>query len=375
MDLKMEVYSPALDLLGILEAYTSLLVSDQAFRAGDFTLDAPLTAESRDLLVPDNIIWFYGDTAGIVEYRQMVVQEDGNITLSVKGSLLSGLLRRRVLWGLYNFCDSPSAILRMCVTQSAISPTRGDNLAARKIPNLTLADSAEVTDTREIRKQSTGAGLYDIISDVAKATNTAFGVRFDPANLKMVFWTRVGVDRTIQQSGVDPVLYSTELDDVLTSDYAYNASEYKNLALVAGEGDGAARVYTAVSVADTAAGFARRELFVDARDLQKNTDAEHPLTDEEYTETLQTRGRERLAQYLLVESFGATVRTVNPTYEYGRDFFLGDTITVTDDRLGLSVNAVVEGTERSFGASGEDFTMTLGYSQPTIFEKLRKAGT
>lgn len=123
------------------------------------------------------------------------------------------------------------------------------------------------------------------------------------------------------------------------------------------------------------AGLARRELFIDARDLQSDSDPDNPLTAEEYTAMLTNRGREKLAENQLVHSFSADIRTYNPTYVYGKDFFLGDTITVTDDRLGVTVDAVVQGVERSVGAQGEALTFTLGYGQPTIYDILkRKAG-
>lgn len=121
-------------------------------------------------------------------------------------------------------------------------------------------------------------------------------------------------------------------------------------------------------------GLERREIYVDARDLQSDTDHEKPMNLAEYVEALANRGREKLSDQQLVQSFSATVRTLDPTYVYGVDFFLGDTITVTDERLGLSVSALVEGVERSIGKNGEDLVLTLGYGLPTITDRLRKAG-
>ena len=122
-------------------------------------------------------------------------------------------------------------------------------------------------------------------------------------------------------------------------------------------------------------GLARRELYIDARDLQSDSDPDNPLTPEEYAAVLTTRGREKLAEHQLVRSFSAGIRMLDPTYTYGVDFFLGDTITVTDERLGLTVNAVVQGVRRSASGEGETFTLTLGYAMPTLLDILkRKAG-
>jgi len=122
-------------------------------------------------------------------------------------------------------------------------------------------------------------------------------------------------------------------------------------------------------------GLSRRELYIDARDLQSDSDPDNPMTPEEYLAVLANRGREKLAEHQLVRAFSATVRTLDPTYTLGEDFFLGDTITVTDSRLGVTVNAVVQGVERSTSSAGEERILALGFGQPTIHDILkRKAG-
>ena len=122
----------------------------------------------------------------------------------------------------------------------------------------------------------------------------------------------------------------------------------------------------------TPTGLSRREIFIDARDLQSDTDPDNPMTPEEYLAFLANRGRQKLAENQLVRSFSADVRTYDPTYPYGEDFRLGDTITVTDERLGITTDAVVHGVERTVSAAGESLTLMLGYGQPTIFDKLRR---
>lgn len=118
----------------------------------------------------------------------------------------------------------------------------------------------------------------------------------------------------------------------------------------------------------------RREIYIDARDLQSDSDPDNPLTPEEYTALLENRGREKLAENQLVKSFSAVIRTIDPTYALGEDFQLGDTITVIDERMGVTADAVVQGVERAVGEDGESMILTLGYSQPTIYDVLRKAG-
>lgn len=375
MELKMEVYSPALELLGILEVYDALIYEEYAFRPGTFSLKSTLNEQTKPLLQPENILWLEGETAGVIEYLEKTTEEDG-IMLSVKGSLLSGILKRRVLWGTYQLHGGIPELMYHLVSDCAVAPTRGQ-ADKRIIPRLTLRGTPPA-DARIYWKQSTGEELAKTLTELAQAGQVAYGVAFDAQAQRMEFWARMGVNRTIGQE--NPVFYSTELDDVLRAVYAYDAGDYRNLMLVAGEGEGDARRLLAVSESADApnepAGLFRREAFVDAGDLKSTGKgaAAPPITEAEYLALLRTRGLEKLADWQLVQSFSATVRTVAPTYTYGVDFFLGDTITVIDERLGLMVDAVVEGVERSVGKKSEDLVLTFGYGMPTLSDRLRRAG-
>lgn len=119
-------------------------------------------------------------------------------------------------------------------------------------------------------------------------------------------------------------------------------------------------------------GLSRREIWIDARDLQSDSDPDNPLTPEEYQAVLENRGKGKLAEKQLVRSFSSKVRTYDSTYKIGEDYQIGDIITVIDERLGLTVDAVVQAVERSVGQSGEELTLTFGYGQPTVFDKLAR---
>lgn len=242
MELKLEVYNPALELLGLLEIQRSVIWESKAFGAGSFSLESLITEESRALLVPENIIWIEGDTAGVIEHIEQQAGTDGPY-ITVKGRDLTGLLDRRILWGLYDLNATPPAIMRYLVQDNAVQPTRGDT-DARKIPGLVLLDAP--AGGQSIRYQKTGGSLLDALELLGEAYQVAFGVRFNAAVPRMEFWTRWGVDRSVTQSINDPVFYSTELDDVLESEYSYDSANYRNVSLVAGEGEGKDRIMVTV---------------------------------------------------------------------------------------------------------------------------------
>src|SRR5699024_553894 len=78
--------------------------------------------------------------------------------------------------------------------------------------------------------------------------------------------------------------------------YVESELDYKNFAVVAGQGEGADR--RIVTVGD-AVGKDRRVLFVDARDVEEETDEEdpQPIPVHEIAERLRNRGKQKLAEY------------------------------------------------------------------------------
>ena len=125
----------------------------------------------------------------------------------------------------------------------------------------------------------------------------------------------------------------------------------------------------------TPSGFLRKELFVDARDLQAQNEEGSEITQQQYEQMVLTRGEEKLDECQTVQSFDATIKSQNPTYKYGIDFQLGDIITVTDERLGITCDAVVEGRRCIITKDEENVSFIFGYGQPTLTDILRrKAG-
>lgn len=240
----MEVYTPGLELVGMLEIHNSVIWEEKAFSAGSFSVNSLITAESRALLVPENILWIEGETAGIIEHIDQQAGDEGPY-ITVKGRTLTGILDRRILWGQYDISGSVPAIMRRLVDECCVNPLRGP-VDARKIPGLAVSYDPPYAGEPSIRVQKTGGTLLEFLEQLGETYGVAFGVRFNPQVPQMEFWCRPGADRSVNQSANDPVFYSTELDDVLSSEYTYESGSYRNVALVAGEGEGNDRVMVIV---------------------------------------------------------------------------------------------------------------------------------
>ena len=122
----------------------------------------------------------------------------------------------------------------------------------------------------------------------------------------------------------------------------------KNTALIGGEGEGEARFHAIVK--SSASGAARREVFVDAssnsRTYKDENGDEQTLTDAEYNAQLETVGLQAISSLSITETFDGEIDLTNGSFQYRRDFDIGDIVTIQDTEIGLYINArILEITE------------------------------
>lgn len=358
------------DNIGELNQFSSIIWPDAYNGFSTFELNAPITPENNLLLKEGNILWCGGNNAAVIEIITAEHSEEGK-TYNIKGRTLESLITRRIVWGTYIANNkNVSTIAYDLVNQNCVSPSD----PKRKIPFLSCADDEFLGD--RISFQVTGGEVFESVKDLLNAYGFGFSVIFEPREKKLIFTVRKGADRTISNTeGNSPVVFSSDLEDILSSSYYKNGQDEKNVALVLGEDEGAQRKRETAGD-DGLSGFARKELFVDARDLRSKKWSDDGSTEdiplEEYLKMLKQRGEERLSEADVVETFEAKVRFFgNVQYKFGEDFFLGDIISVIDEELGVSVSARVTESEEEVD-TGFSLVLIFGYSYPTILTKVKR---
>lgn len=366
MSLNLYVFSrDTLTPLGFLDVVTGLTWEERFADAGSFELWAPVNDQNIALLQEDNLLWNGGESVGMIEFKELTADDEDTQTIHIQGRMCECFLDFRTIYPAMIKTGKPSKIMRLLVENYLISPTD----TKRKIPNIEL-DSDQTDYGSSISYQRTGSTVLIGCSDLGQAYAIGFRLKFLPKDKKLVFQVYQGTNRTMDQTAVTPILFSSDLDDILESTYSHNKSELRNFAYVAGEDSGSARKVE--SIGDSS-GLDRRELFVDARDLQTENEDGSAISDSEYRAMLVERGKENLEDYKDIKSFSATLRTFGVTsYRYGTDFFLGDTVTVYDARLKVKTNAMVTAVMTTYDESGEQLDITFGYGQPTIATKLKR---
>lgn len=260
------VLNTNLDAITIIDTYESFIWTDRYYQYGDFELYASITGNLLSYLKQGYYLQ-KRDSDRLMIIEKILINSDIEYGdhVTVTGRSLESILDRRVIWGQMtlsgNLQDSIESLLDACI----ISPSNTN----RKISNFIFNESTDPKITSlTISAQYTGDNLYDAIQKICEQAGIGFKVTLNDRK-QFVFELYAGTDRSYEQTTVPYVIFSPTFDNVISTNYIESKSSLKNVALVGGEGEGAARRYTAVG---NLSGLDRRELFVDARDISSDID-------------------------------------------------------------------------------------------------------
>lgn len=276
--------------------------------------------------------------------------ETGNFMIVV-GKDSREILNQRIVWNQTNFNGTVEDYIRKLVDENVINPT----VPERKIDNFTLGDRVGLVDT--IQEQVTFDYLGEKIVELCKVYRYGSRILLNDDN-QFVFSVYQGIDRSYNQDTNNYVLFSPEFDNIISSIYKTDDSNFKNAVLVAGEGEGVDRKRYSMG---TASGLDRYELFVDAKDLSSTTDEGVTI---DYNEALRARGLEGLAEYGTVESFEGEVEP-NYSYKYGIDYQLGDIVQVINE-YGVSSNVRITEVLETFDEQGYSVIPTFEFQEDVV---------
>ena len=304
------ILNPDIEMQGVIDSYSSLRWRRRYFEPGEFELHAPATDSNIAMLWDGNIIHRLDrQEAGIIEGITIATADTGGDEIIATGRMGSSMLDRRIITPTINFSGTVEAAMRKVVSDNAI--------AVRPLPHLVLGDVAGLTSTCTF--QATGKNVLSVCEALGKAASQGFKTRLDVPGRQWVFEVYGGVDRSVAQTERPYVLFSREYGNIDGPTYTHDSTGCSNYAYVAGQGEGSMRTIVEV---DQTGGEPRRELWVDARDLQQ---AEGQSLDE-YRAQLTQRGAEKLAEAARVENFSAdAVDTAN--FAYLTDWDLGDIVS------------------------------------------------
>ncbi len=300
----MNILDKNLSIVSTIESYDDLLWNERYRGAGDFRLMiSPYVNEAQFLQSDYYIVRDDSERVMILEsYYPDTDVESGDI-VSYGGRSLESILHRRIVWTQTTISGNLQNGIKRLLNENAINPSIVD----RKIPNLVFKDSTDpnVTSITIDETQFTGDDLYEVIDALCKKYKLGWKIILNNNN-EFEFSLYAGKDRSTNQSVRTQITISVSNDNLFSSGHSVNTENYKNVTLVAGEGEGLSRRTASVG---NASGLNRYELFTDARDISSDNGDEPPISDEAYNKMLIERGKQKLAECGIEEKIDAEVDT------------------------------------------------------------------
>lgn len=339
----------------LISDFESLLVTERYYKPNSFTLTVSITPDNVAYLVPDNCllidgIFYYIDKAGSDSANESM--------LKVEGASLAALLKVRVILENYARTANPRVIAEDLLKRHAINPTN----IARKTTLLTL--SASTVSLSAIQYQNSYGVVLDEIETLCETYD--FGYRETPSSLTVPS-CQIHFYKGRDKSNV--VSFSRSNDTLLDESYENNNYDEANTAIVAGEGEGSARQIVLINNGNT--GIERKELYVDAKDLQSTNDG-MTMTAEEYTQALINRGISKLSEKQRILLLDGDIDAESTLFKLGEDYENGDIVNVYSERFGLSYNATLTEVEKTWDKDGFHIAPTFGKRTPTILDIIRR---
>lgn len=322
----MEVWVLDRDFQSILliDSFESLLWAEAYIGAGNFEIYTTVDMNILNAVKQDYYMWTEdSEQVMIVEAKQIATEVEVGAKMILSGRSLESILERHIIWVQTTLDGSLQNGIKKLLDENIINPS----IADRKISNFIFEESDDPAITSlKWTAQYTGDNLYDVIYAICETNNIGFRVTLNDKH-QFVFKLYAGKDRSYDQEENPYVIFSPKFENIISSNYIESDKTLKNVALVAGEDSGTARKTLVVG---SASGLDRRELYVDARDIQSETSSGEVLTPAQYDEKLRTRGEEKLSECETTKTFEGEMETTK-TFVYGVDFFKGDVVQFVNE--------------------------------------------
>lgn len=345
---QIKVYDINLMRQGVIDVYRSLIWTRKYKEAGTVELHAALNSRNLELLRQGHILTMTGTVESAI--IEGIAADDNSNEITATGRMLSSSLSRRGIKTIVNMSNATyEDVMRTLVDVSAIS-------SINPIPRLALGSKKGLGDT--VTLQVSYKDLYTYLMKLSACSNLGFRIRGDYKEKKFYFEVYEGKDHSENQTGNKRVIFSEVYRNINKATFTTNSQNYKTHAVVFGEGEGTARTVVEATIDRAATGWERRELMVDARDIQRDN-----LTEEQYQSALIQRGNEKLAEYGIVECLEA-VTLPNVNFAYKTDYDLGDIVTVNKKAWGIKIDKRITEIQEVYENGGLSIVPTFGDPLP-----------
>lgn len=364
------------ELLNEIDRYSSLQITRSWHGIGSIELRINRYIRGANDLQRGKIIFPHNQLhkGYVIRHREIELDENGKASENwiIRALPLKSWLAQRLTYppehtAYDNKQGDAETVMQHYVANNVIRPADVD----RTLPDVVLADN--LNRGPNVSWQSRYKNLADELEKIGLVSGMGWNIEIDTVNEKYVFKVLEGRDLTVNQSNLPPAIFSPEFNTLGQLSYTESDLNYRNFAVVGGQGEGIER--RIVTVGDSA-GFERFELFVDARDVEEETQGENdeeptPRPEQDIIDDLINRGEHALTEYeqeIYVEGQALTKSRL----EYEKDYDLGDIVTLQNKDWGITMDARITGVTEIYEPSGKKVELIFGNDKPTLIDKIKQ---
>jgi len=380
MKMPVRIIDTDFNLLGEINEYTSLIINRKWHGVGMLELRVNRHAVGAEHLKKGLILFPFDNTHKVFVIRHMEIELDerGRITENwfIRAPHIKSMAQKRLTIPEEGqthdeFKGHAAEVMKMLFDRHLVNPTNPD----RKFPFVSVTDEVfKLGDKEEpFEWQSRFKEVAEELEEIGLITGIGWTVNLDFSQRKMVFSPRIGKDRGYNQSENSPMLFSPEWKTLHTLSFTDSDLDYKNVAIVAGQGEGVDRKTTTVGEAK---GVDRFEMFVDARDVENEVRPEegdpYPRPEEDIIADLKKRGEQKLEERKQVLHMEGKALP-HESFVYEKDWDLGDIVTVRDLEWGVTMDArITEVNEVYEGGRPPVIEPIFGNDKPTLLNQIKR---
>ena len=295
------------------------------------------------------------DRAMIVETMEMFSQDDGDY-IRISGRSAEAITDRRIIMQRGDITMNAQAAILYYIHENIgdywYENADDDHRHGNSIPecrrfiNLFKSGESNVLAKNTISCEPFAENLCDFITEICKGNEIGFRVLFDGQNLRYSCFQ--GDDRSLNQSERASVVFSEEFKNIGYSRYVRSISDYYTHVIASGSGTGKKRQYGDAYAnfrAIPGVGFNMKEGVVNSSGVSDDL--------------LVNTAKNTLMASRKTSAFEVTAVSGGP-FQYRRDYFLGDKVSVVN-KFGISGTAVVTEVAESENENGFQVIPTLDY--------------
>lgn len=359
------IFDKNFETIGSIKIFNTLLWYRRYYSPGIFELHLP--AEYFNLINMGKYLYRNDRTElGVIREVNFMRGEKGEKTTYCKGYFAEHLLNNNIIYPTFNSIGTPKALAFSIINQYIIDPVD----VHRKLPHVQLGKNSE--GGAVITIQNTGDHVGDYLYDVLKTYEMSQKLVFNYLQNTLTYEVWQGLDRRDSQTKNSWAIFSDFFCNIKNAQYNRDESDCKNIAYVAGEGEGMERKIIEVDVRQNPT-EERRELWVDARDLRQHSDDVN-YTDAQYRDLLYQRGLNKLSDYVMIEKVDSDVDPA-ANLIYGTDFDLGDLCTYRYSDVNIECSKRITEIQEVFEGSRRTLSVIFGSDLATDFKKIIRKET